>query len=141
MPVRHRVPPCPEPRPRACPPRSPKAPSRPAAGSRRALRRAPARSTAPRGRRCRSSGIPFGATESFALERDIVFHVVELAGGLFRCCFLAVRLRLAARLGLAPSPCPFLAPRTAAFPPPQHLHHVTSDIGRVAVLAVLVLPL
>src|SRR5687768_17255937 len=70
-------------------------------------------------------------------ERNVVFHVVELAGRLLRRRRLRLggaglrrpaRLALGARLAAAPAPA-------------EHLHHVGADLRRIAVLAVLVLPL
>src|SRR5256885_12385942 len=74
---------------------------------------------------------------TFTSERNIVFHVVELAGGLLRgrlglaslalggLALGGLRLRARAR-GLAP------LPRAGARPP--HLHDVAPELGRVAVL-------
>src|SRR6185436_10439766 len=67
-------------------------------------------------------------------ERNVVVHVVELAGRLLR---RGLRLRRARRRRFRA-----LATRlAAALAPAEHLHHVAADLGRVAVLAVLVLPL
>src|SRR5262245_51880007 len=73
------------------------------------------------------------------LERNIVFHVVELAGRLLGRGGLGGRGRslsaLAAhfsRLG---------ARLAAAFAPAEHLHYVAADLGAVAILPFLVLPL
>src|SRR4051794_28901221 len=66
-------------------------------------------------------------------ERNVVFHVVELAGRLFRG-----RRGGGLRLGSASAFRTRLAgPGTRA----EHLHRVGDDLGRVAVLALLVLPL
>src|SRR5213596_724692 len=76
---------------------------------------------------------------TFTSERNIVFHIVELAGGLLRgrlglggLAFGGLGLG-ALRRGLAR-----LAGAGAR---PQHLHDVAADLGRVAVLPLLVLPL
>src|SRR6187401_2087560 len=68
-------------------------------------------------------------------KRDVVLHVVELAA--FLCwCGPALRLgrRLAARL-----PTPLARARSRARS--EHLHTVADDLGRVALVAVLVLVL
>src|SRR5687767_7163665 len=66
------------------------------------------------------------------LKRNVVLHVVELTRGfLWRRAFRFGRFgfhRVLTRLA-------------AAFASPEHLHHVAADLGRVAVLAVFVLPL
>src|SRR5260221_8019740 len=77
---------------------------------------------------------------SLISERNIVFHVVEFAARLLRR-----RLRLSARLGLARLRRATLRAGVgtrlaAAFAAAEHLHHVAADLGRVAVLAFLVLP-
>src|SRR2546427_2906083 len=81
---------------------------------------------------------------TFTSERNIVFHVVELAGGL-----LGGRLGLAGLalgglglggLGLRALPRG-LARLAGAGARPQHLHDVAADLGRGAVLPLLVLPL
>src|SRR5690606_25943089 len=69
-------------------------------------------------------------------ERNVVFHVVELArrllgGGAFG---RRARLRGPGRGGIVARPA-------TAFPAPEHLHGVGADLGGVAVLPVLVLPL
>src|SRR3989442_9403532 len=80
-------------------------------------------------------------------ERNIVFHVVELAGGL-----LGGRLALGglALGGLGPGGLGLgalarglarLARLAGAGARPQHLHDVAANLGRVAVLPLLVLPL
>src|SRR5438552_17771744 len=76
---------------------------------------------------------------TFTSERNIVFHVVELAGRLLRGRLglggLALGgLRLGARARR-------LARLAGAGARPQHLHDVAADLGRVAVLPLLVLPL
>src|SRR6185295_11451549 len=68
-------------------------------------------------------------------ERDVVFHVVEFPGR-----FLGGRLRFTAfgRRRLAPGlAARFTRSRSRA----KHLHGVGANLGRVAVLAFLVLPL
>src|SRR5262245_46250201 len=72
------------------------------------------------------------------LERNIVFHVVELAGRLLRRGGLGRgRRTLAAHFSAALG-----ARLTATFTPAEHLHRVAADLGAVAVLAgFLVLPL
>src|SRR5687767_851117 len=76
---------------------------------------------------------------SLISERNVVFHVVELPRRLLRRRRLrlggaGLRRRRRARLALA-------ARLAAALAPAEHLHHVGADFRRVAVLAVLVLPL
>src|SRR4051812_35889504 len=72
-------------------------------------------------------------------ERNVVFHVVELAGRLLRrrsarrataglTCFCRFAARFASRLA---------TPRARA----EHLHRVGADFSGVAVLPLLVLPL
>src|SRR5712692_5359309 len=72
-------------------------------------------------------------------ERNIGFHVVELAGGLLR-----VRLGLGGLalggLGLG-ALARGLARLAGAGARPQHLHDVAANLGAVAVLPLLVLPL
>src|SRR4051812_45126256 len=71
------------------------------------------------------------------LERNIVFHIVELPGRLLR------RRRLR-RGGLGFTPLSHITPRarlTAALAAPEHLHHIAPDLGAIPILAVLVLPL
>src|SRR5688572_9049934 len=77
------------------------------------------------------------------LERNIVFHVVELAGRLLRRGRLRRGRgpRLAALSPLAPRFSRLGARLAAALAPAEHLHHVGADLGAVAVLTVLVLPL
>src|SRR5687767_9038633 len=71
---------------------------------------------------------------SLISERNIVFHVVELAG------LLGGRRRVPRfrRLGLHRGLGARLAAALAAA---EHLHHVGADLGGVAVLTLLVLPL
>src|SRR5229473_6277285 len=77
-------------------------------------------------------------------ERNIVFHVVELAGGLLRgrlglrC--LALRGLALGGLGLG-ALARGLARLAGAGARPQHLHDVAANLGAVAVLPLLVLPL
>src|SRR5262245_34494261 len=83
---------------------------------------------------------------SLISERNIVFHVVELAGRLLGRAALRVVARSAtASAGLFARSCArsrLLARRAAAFAPAEHLHGVAANLGRVAVLAgLLVLPL
>src|SRR3982750_1936697 len=66
-------------------------------------------------------------------ERNVVFHVVELAGRLLRG-----RRGRGLRLG---STRPFRTRLAGPGPRAEHLHRVGDDLGRVAVLAFLVLPL
>src|SRR5882672_4947954 len=71
---------------------------------------------------------------SLILERNIVFHVVELAGGLLRGRLALGGLGLGALAhGLA-----WLAGAGAR---PEHLHNVAANLGAIAVLPFLVLPL
>src|SRR5882762_7123562 len=76
---------------------------------------------------------------TFTSERNIVFHVVELAGGL-----LGGRLGLGGLalggLGLD-ALARGLARLARARARAQHLHHVAANLGAVAVLPFLVLPL
>src|SRR3954464_15141842 len=79
-----------------------------------------------------------GVIISLISERNIVFHVVELAGRLLRR--RCGRLGGAARSGLA-AVGHFGAWLAATFAPSEHLHDVGANLGAVAILAVLVLPL
>src|SRR6266850_7438295 len=76
---------------------------------------------------------------SLILERNIVFHVVELAGGLLRGRLGLRRLALGG-LGLG-ALARGLARLAGAGARPQHLHDVAANLGAVAVLPLLVLPL
>src|SRR5688500_5007209 len=69
-----------------------------------------------------------------ASKRNVVLHVVELARGLLGGRGRA-SLALALRFG------PLLARLAAALATSEHLHRVRADLGAVAVLALLVLPL
>src|SRR5882672_12025315 len=77
-------------------------------------------------------------------ERNIVFHVVELAGGLLRARLglrgLALGGLALGGLGLGALPRG-LARLAGAGARPQHLHDVAANLGAVAVLPLLVLPL
>src|SRR2546427_9413214 len=81
---------------------------------------------------------------TFTSERNIVFHVVELASGLLRGRLGLRRLALGALalggLGLG-ALARGLARLAGAGARPQHLHDVAADLGAVAVLTLLVLPL
>src|SRR3989449_844253 len=78
---------------------------------------------------------------TFTSERNIVFHVVELAGGLLRGWLaLGGAFGLGGGLGLG-ARARGLARLAGAGARPQHLHDVAADLGRVAVLPLLVLPL
>src|SRR6185503_15538549 len=89
-----------------------------------------------RGGRRPRSGIrrsAWGAIISLISERNVVFHVVELARRLLG--------RRGCGPGLAAAARGRLARLARALATPEHLHHVGADLGGVAVLAVLVLPL
>src|SRR5882672_5726134 len=77
-------------------------------------------------------------------ERNIVFHVVELAGGLLRARLglggLALGGLALGGLGLG-ALARGLARLAGAGARPQHLHDVAANLGAVAVLPLLVLPL
>src|SRR5436190_20870863 len=76
---------------------------------------------------------------TFTSERNIVFHVVELARRLLGGGLGLGGLALGG-LGLGALPRG-LARLAGAGARPQHLHDVAADLGRVAVLPLLVLPL
>src|SRR6267142_3086374 len=76
---------------------------------------------------------------SLILERNIVFHVVELAGGLLRVR-LGLRGLALGGLGLG-ALARGLARLAGAGARAQHLHDVAANLGAVAVLPLLVLPL
>src|SRR4051812_27982131 len=105
-------------------------------GRRWAALRTPSAGAPPGGRRhCSGSRrSAWAAIISLILERNVVFHVVELAGRLLRDARRRLGLarlgghRLRARL-------PRARARTG------HLHAVGHDLGGVAILAFLVLPL
>src|SRR5207253_10411707 len=81
---------------------------------------------------------------TFTSERNIVFHVVELAGRLLRGRLglggLALGGLALGGLGLG-ARARRLARLAGAGARPQHLHDVAADLGRVAVLPLLFLPL
>src|SRR2546427_4594390 len=85
---------------------------------------------------------------TFTSERNIVFHVVELAGGLLRGRLGLASLALGGLalgglalggLGLG-ARARGLARLAGAGARPQHLHDVAADLGRVAGLPLPVLP-
>src|SRR5438094_8109949 len=84
---------------------------------------------------------------TFTSERNIVFHVVELAGRLLRGGLGLADLALGGLalgglgLGALPRGLARLARLAGAGARAQHLHDVAADLGRVAVLPFLVLPL
>src|SRR5262245_46007933 len=76
------------------------------------------------------------------LERNIVFHVVEVAALLRRGGLRRRRRPRLAAVAAAPHLSRLPARLAAALAPSQHLHGVAADFGAVAVLAgLLVLPL
>src|SRR5206468_6892220 len=75
-------------------------------------------------------------------ERNVVFHVVELARRLLGGGLGLGGLALGGlALGALPRRLARLARLAGAGARPQHLHDVAADLGRVAVLPFLVLPL
>src|SRR6266480_4040093 len=94
-----------------------------------------------------ATGAAEGSARPSPSERNIVFHVVELAGGLFRgrhgldgLTFGSLSLG-GLGLGALARGLARLARLTGAGARPQHLHDVAANLGAVAVLALLVLPL
>src|SRR3990172_5929783 len=83
-----------------------------------------------------ASDLRVNYTRQTRSERDVVFHVVELACGLLCRSGLWLVLGLALRAG---GRLPARLSRPLA--PAKHLHRVGDDLGRVAVMALLVLPL
>src|SRR5438046_8770721 len=83
---------------------------------------------------------------TFTSERNIVFHVVELAGRLLRGGLGLADLALGGLalgglgLGALPRRLARLARLAGAGAPAQPPHDVPADLGRVAVLPLLVLP-
>src|SRR4051812_11559616 len=77
-----------------------------------------------------------------SLEGNVVFHIVELAGGLLlRRPRIAAGFRFTARPRFTTPGSGIVARRAPALPAAEHLHDVAADVGGIPILAVLVLPL
>src|SRR5881392_3372158 len=81
------------------------------------------------------------------LERNVIVEILAPAAGCAPCGLLGIGPGPATAAGpaagraLRPGARASAAARPAAAPAPEHLHVVTDDLGRVALIPLLVLPL